>query len=294
MKRRGFTLVELLVVIGIIAVLISILLPALNKARKAAQDVQCLSNLKQIGNATAIYVSTYKGWLPWSTFDGDRTTGAPVTDCTYPNKYSQPALWRYLLAPEMGLTDLPDITKFPVNPFDNDYRLGKGVFRCPAWGPLDVWFENASSPHYLYAEGGYGWNSTYMGRVNKVVKAGVWTSTRDIPAKFIDAPIKQVIITQNAQRILCGDAADDVDPGTTTASGNGLSAFCQLYPPTGIPAGPGQETREITRRHHHGGNFIFADFHAEWMDRDTLYKGHSAIGPDDWYYGGDSIGKRLF
>src|SRR5689334_4243831 len=62
-SSRGFTLVELLVVIGVIAVLIALLLPALQRARQAAETVSCLSNLRQIGIVAASYVSENKGWL---------------------------------------------------------------------------------------------------------------------------------------------------------------------------------------------------------------------------------------
>lgn len=114
--RAKFTLIELLIVIAIIAILASLLLPALSKAKERAMDSMCRGNLKQIGYGMIMYAGDFNSWI----------TPAAQQGGIKPYKF-----WHNWCLVQMGYVDTyidPDNT----NEAWGEKAVTKGIFSCPA------------------------------------------------------------------------------------------------------------------------------------------------------------------
>ena len=128
-NQRGFTLVELLVVIGIISVLIALLLPALNAAKESAKRIKCMSNLRQISVAVRMYTQEWRGRTHWMTNGGKWSipSGGPPLSADDNRAYWGVAYLPYLA----GLRNVSD----PKTAVADVWR---SLFVCPSFRVMDV------------------------------------------------------------------------------------------------------------------------------------------------------------
>ncbi len=164
----AFTLVELLVVIGIIALLIAILLPALNKARASANLIACQSNLRQIGLALSLYTNGNHGRVPYAV--GHNWSSDWVTELSVMLGVNRPTETTWVRSPVFRCPDLPGYSPSPVS-----YTVNGRIFSSLEPGELGELVDGVFRP----------WDSTVFSGAQKLSSVKSLSST----AIVWDAPV---------------------------------------------------------------------------------------------------------
>jgi len=141
----GFTVIELLVVVAVIAIMAAILLPALSKTKEQARGTACRSNMKQLGLAFLMYSEDNADTFPWPGGSPGRYVNNPsqyAPDwCAGENYVSRIGLQSEWFKPGFGLSAecgsvFPYVTSQPRRDYDPNYKEASQVYRCPSTGKL--------------------------------------------------------------------------------------------------------------------------------------------------------------
>lgn len=248
-RRKGFTLIELLVVIAIIAILAAILFPVFAAARKKARATDCMSNLKQFGNAFSMYQGDWNEKFPPTTYPWESMWLGQ--DNIGPNPNANP--WMDAKNIWVCLID-PYLQKGSVEIVGNQPWKLKGCFQCKEHAKK--WKVNLTGYPDLYS---YGYNFLFLGQPWKAYSNSgpVWDYASKNPYggySFPKGPAKQGALGAPAETIVLVE-----------------SAFVWAFPPYaynpaipegGVYSGSGlQGNGQIRPRHSGVTNVLWADGH---------------------------------
>lgn len=244
-RQRAFTLVELLVVIGIIALLISILLPALSRAREQGNRLKCLSNLRQLGAAFSMYADENKDYYPSAA---RLPPGTKEEDWIWYDEKAHPG------------RPAPDKQQSRIAPYLGGFK--DELFRCPSDDtelhpnshPLNGTYRYSYAMNYNF-DAVYRW---YQGQFNLTVKR---TQIRNPSDKIL-------LVEEDSNSINDGNW----NPGTTSGAIDGSSGdrdLLAIWHDRPIVGAPDSRSQNFLTHPHGGkrGNVVFVDGHADFVPR---------------------------
>ncbi len=276
-RQGGFTLVELLVVIGIIALLIGILLPSLTKARESATTLKSLSNLRQLGIGLEFYRNDYNGRYP------------PATDEYAPVKLR----WADIIFPYMQSTE---VYMSPALTDDERARMTKPFVHTQDEAGNDL-------PDTIYW-GGYGYNYQYLGNGRTIggTIPPYCATTKDISAPAQTVAIADTNGSRDGGDVFTEHGVYTVDPplGSVELGSKGSRRVSKTpgpgtnnsyYRPSDDELGPAGEIfyrYRSTPAERNGGKVavVFCDGHAETMKLKQLDDYNGDGFPDNGYWNG--------
>jgi prepilin-type N-terminal cleavage/methylation domain-containing protein/prepilin-type processing-associated H-X9-DG protein len=248
--RRGFTLIELLVVIAIIAILIGLLVPAVQKVREAAARTQCINNLKQIALAMHAYQDTYKK-LPagWSTNFGAAPSPYWSWSCAILPYIEQAPLYNQLAPAIPPTAGSGGSLALPTNPANVLMLMPVPVYQCPSDGSQNI------NPNF----GGYAKNNYVVNRWVLGPDSGS-NPTRMTIQGIRDGSSNTILVGERDMTMNVGGASLIRHNASSCSFEGRMGSGLSPQPPAGSSWTTSNNERLAYSSLHTGGcNFAFAD-----------------------------------